>query len=313
MSRAAPVELARMGLDPAAFHYSDDRSWRGSCPRCGGHRRCLVFADHPFPKWRVQCDECGLKAWADQLNESLKQPVPDELRREWAERRRQEDERRERARRERVDAYTVAATWRQYHDCMTDAERALWRAAGIPDDWQDYWHLGYTPDKLYRRGEELCHSAALTIPYFHAGWQFQTMQFRLMSAADPADRYRFEYRLPATYYNTDPSAPIQDTAIICEGAKKAMVVRLCLGQKCPSVLAVPSKSAGCGVEAAVSQCGRVWVMLDPDAEAAAVRLGRAIGAAARVVRLPAKADDFLLDFGGTEASLRRHMAQGRRC
>ena len=65
MNRTAPVELAQIGLDHNQFKYSDDRSWRGPCPVCGGHRRFVVFTDHEWPMWNGWCDDCGktIKAW----------------------------------------------------------------------------------------------------------------------------------------------------------------------------------------------------------------------------------------------------------
>ncbi len=83
--------------------------------------------------------------------------------------------------------------------------------------------------------------------------------------------------------------------IICEGAKKGIVTRVHLFDGC--VLAVPSKGSWGGIVEAVKQCGRVYVLLDPDATMQAVKMARQIGTAARVVRLNHKVDDLFLQHG----------------
>src|SRR5512146_995316 len=60
-----PAEFAKLGLDVNAFKRSDGKSMRGPCPRCGGHRRFVMFLDHDWPLNNGYCDECGyqIKAW----------------------------------------------------------------------------------------------------------------------------------------------------------------------------------------------------------------------------------------------------------
>jgi hypothetical protein len=179
---------------------------------------------------------------------------------------------------------------------------AQWEAWGVPRDWQDYLELGYTPDKAYYDATgTLKHTPAYTIPYFHHAptaqdfRKFETMQYRLFEADNPADRYRFEHGLQATFYMTVPTDPIGDEVVICEGAKKGIVTRVSLTGLC--VLAVPSKGSWGGIVDAVKQCGRVYVILDPDAKQNAVKLARSIGPQARIVRMPIKIDDAVIDCG----------------
>mgnify|MGYP006935486621 CR=1 FL=1 len=293
---AAPFELSTLGLDRERFVRSDGKSWRGPCPRCGGHRRFVLWTDKPFPKWNHQCDQCGLKGFADELNTSLRQPVSAEQRAEWSRRNAVEAAARAELRRRKLAEYTVAELWDELHERLTAAHRQTWRNWGVPDDWQDYLRLGYTPDKIYVGGDgEQRHSPAFTIPYFHTGFEFKTMQYRLADPDNPADRYRFEHGLGTTYYQAMPGEPVGERALIVEGAKKAMVTHIHAQLDGVTVLAVPSKADFGGVAEAVKDCGRVHILLDPDAEARAHKLAREIGPRAAVAVLPDKLDDFILD------------------
>lgn len=203
--------------------------------------------------------------------------------------------------------YSAEEIWLAYNRRMGAEQRATWESWGIPPGWQDYLQLGYTPDKVYRgKDNELHHSPAYTIPYFHPGGKFQTMQYRLSDPERPQDRYRFERGLPATWYITRPDEGIGEWAVICEGAKKAIVtdIRGETGDEV-AILAVPSKETFAGIAQAVAQCKKVWICLDPDCwtepknapmgwEPAPVKLARLIGKPARIVRLPAKVDDLFV-------------------
>ena len=232
MNRTAPVELAQIGLDPSQFKYSDDRSWRGPCPVCGGHRRFVVFTDHEWPMFNGYCDDCGktIKAW-----QLVTCQITDEQRKAAQERAAEQERIREQHRREMLAKFTTAELWQELNRRLSAEHRAQWEAWGVPVEWQDYLELGYTPNKQYRDDTgDLRQSAAYTIPYFHydetapQSRKFETMQYRLFDAPNPNDRYRFEYGLQATYYQTVPNEPIGDEAVICEGAKKGIVTRVSL-------------------------------------------------------------------------------------
>lgn len=308
---SAPVELTRLGLDRELFVRADSKSFRGPCPRCGGARRLLIFTDHPFPKWNCQCDGCGLKAWADQLAPAVKQPATNEQRAEWALRNRQEQAAREARRREKLADFTTGELWLELHERLSATHRAQWEAWGVPAEWQDHLRLGFTPDKVYRGADgELHHSAAYTIPYFHTGFEFLTLQYRLSAPPTPTDRYRFEQGLGTTFYQAEPSLPIGDAVVIVEGAKKAMVAAV-FGKAGSTILAVPSKADFGGVAEAVKDCGQVTVLLDPDAEVRARKLAADIGPQARVAVLPGKLDDVIMSSETGDALFRTSLRWAR--
>lgn len=300
MNREAPTQLDQIGLPPHTFKYSDERSWRGPCPVCGGHRRFVIFTDHEWPMWFGYCDQCGhqIKAWTKVITQ-----ISDEQRENAHKRAEQIDRQRFEDRQRKLAQFSASELWEAYRRKMSAEHRAQWESWGVPEEWQDYLELGYTPDKKYRdESGEIRHSAAYTIPYMHYTAdkpQFKTMQYRLFNASNPNDRYRFEHGLPATYYMTTPTEPIADEVIICEGAKKGIVVRINVSEI--TVLAVPAKGSWGGVVDAVKQCGRVHVCLDPDATDKAVKMAQQIGKQARVIHLPVKADDFFTLYGGTQS------------
>ncbi len=73
--KTAPVQLQEIGLDPHAFKYSDEKSWRGPCVACGGNRRFVMFTDNEYPLWNGYCSVCGyeIKAW-----EKVRKPISPE-------------------------------------------------------------------------------------------------------------------------------------------------------------------------------------------------------------------------------------------
>ena len=302
MNKQAPSELNQIGLQADQFKYSDTRSWRGPCLVCGGHRRFVIFTDHAWPMWFGYCDECGhtVKAW-----ERVTCVISDEQRSAAQAKAAEQERIREQHRSEILARFTTSELFEELNRRLSAEHRAQWEAWGVPFDWQNYLKLGYTPDKVYRDASgNLKHTPAYTIPYFHynetapESREFKTLQYRLFEADNPADRYRFENGLQSSFYMTVPTDPIGDEVVICEGAKKALVTRITLTGLC--VLAVPAKGSWGGIVEAVKQCGRVHVLLDPDATLQAVRMARQIGKQAHVVRLNHKVDDLALQYGMTD-------------
>jgi hypothetical protein len=311
VNAVAPYELATLGLDRQHFVRSDHKSWRGPCPRCGGHRRFVIWTDKPFPKWNWECSQCSAKGFADQLNTALRQEVSAEQRAEWARRNNAEREAREARRREKLAEFTTGEILAELAERMGAEHRAWWERQGVPEEWQRHLRIGYEPDKVYRGEDgELHHTPAYTLPFYHTGFEFVTLQYRLFEPPTPTDRYRFETGLGTSYYQTEPTHPIGERVIICEGAKKAIVT--CVQTPASyTVLAVPSKADFGGVAEAVKDCERVYVLLDPDAGYRAVKLAKDIGLRARVAELPVKVDDGFLHYGLTADLLEKALYVAR--
>jgi len=307
----APHELSQLGIDPAQCYKSDNKgAWRCPCPQCGGHRRFVMFCDKPFPKWHGYCDLCGFKAWADELSPALKAKITEEQRLAWKEEREREEQLAAATRRAKLSEFTDGELWKELHDRMQDEQRSWWESQGIPREWQDYYMFGYTPRKRFQHDGAFFESPAYTMPIFAHGRQPVNMSYRLVNIPDGAGKYRQEYGLPPAVFLSNPDERLTDKCIIVEGEKKAAVLRIYL-PNAPHVLGLPSCSSH-AADAMVAQCGRVWIVLDPDATKAAHALAQRIGKAARIVTLPVKPDDAILQYGMTPSDWRQALKHARK-
>ena len=288
-----PLELSQMGLDVNSFSYSDARSWRGACPQCGGHRRFVVFTDNEWPLFHGYCDECGtkVKAW----EKVRMQYDPQKAAAIQAKREREENERAE-YRKNKLAEFTTSELWAELRDRMTTEHILWWESQGVPEDIQRFLSIGYKADKMYYDGEHVeRHSPAYTIPWFGQNFTFETMQYRLCGEGI-TDRYRFEYGLDGGgkhYYMADPSEPIGDKVIICEGAKKAIVTWIWLAPAGYTVIAASSNNTLAPALQATKDCGKRFLILDPGSERKAFTVARD-SKNLKAVFLPDKIDDLYL-------------------
>jgi hypothetical protein len=217
----------------------------------------------------------------------------------------------------KLEEFTTQEIWEALHRRIVGDEhhRQWWRDQGVPDSWQDYLSLGWTPEKSYISSEDgkMHASSAYTIPYFTKGKKFVTMQYRMCGdQISPNDRYRFEYGLGTSFYMTTPTLPIGDKAIVCEGAKKGIVARTYTPSDSGiTVLAVPSKSDFGGISDHLKQCDTVWIVLDPDALERAEVLAEQIGIKdTLVVETAVKLDDYFLSGALTPKNFHSILRQG---
>lgn len=290
----APIEFTQIGLNPHDFKYSDNKSWRGPCPKCGGHRRFVLFTNNEWPLWNGYCDECGtiIKAW-----ERVKmQYDPQRAAAIAAEQVRTEAERAE-YRKKKLAEFTTAELWAEMRDRMTAEHIEWWESQGVPEDIQRYLSIGFKADKMYYDDERVeRHSPAYTIPWFGLNFDFHTLQYRLCGDGI-VDRYRFEYGLPgggSNYYMADPSEPIKDRVIVCEGAKKAIVTWFQLADTTQyTVLAASSNNTLKPALETTKDCGQRYLILDPGSERKAFTAMRE-NKNLKAVFLPEKIDDLFL-------------------
>lgn len=324
--RPLPHELSHYSFLPD-LQYRSSGEWSASCPTCGGtgHRtgksdRFRLFAADAKGNARAWCRQCGHFEWADK--ESNQRPDPVKIQQAQTIREallQQENERL----RQQIKELREREQWRHWHDAMREGQRALWRRAGIGDEWQDFWQLGYI-DKY----SQSIPSPALTIPYFGVDWQAQTIQYRLTSPPEPNDKYRFQAGLKASVWLADPTEKPAGAALLCEGMKKAAVTfihTVASGNGRFSVVSVPSKMPGISMLKELKDCDPIYVAMDPDAyqptknkngkimPAAIDRIIDALGAErVRLVRLPDKADDLFVDYGYTGKTFMNYVRQATR-
>lgn len=304
-------DLLRLALSDSPDIKKIGAYWIGPCPFCGGDDRFNLKRTNEVDLWI--CRVCGDGKYKNAVsylmvrNDWTYQEAIDYIKGNSSANigvaRKVEVEKQSQDRSDRLDAklkkYTTQEIWEALHRRMVQDEshRAWWRSQGVPDSWQDYLSLGWTPEKQYISASDgVLHSSdAYTIPYFADHRAFRTMQYRINHPVSPKDRYRFEYDLDTTFYRTTPTLEITDKVIVCEGAKKGIVTRTMIKDFDITVLSIPGKMDFGGIEDAIKQCKKIWIVLDPDAEDRAEILASNVGTAGTVVvSMPIKLDDAFL-------------------
>lgn len=179
-----------------------------------------------------------------------------------------------------------------------------WERAGLDEGIQDFFYLGASEDFSYWYDGVEHHTKTLTIPYFNEARELTYIQHRLENAVDGAGKYRPDKSgIELPYFLAVPEAGYDGgIVLVVEGAKKAMVAWTRANTSDFQAIGVPSLVKFPGLADSLRECGkRVIVIPDPRANERdrdarkPYDLAREIGA--KVLRLPSKVDDFLLDTG----------------
>jgi len=301
--------------------------YRGACPIHGGDNRTAFSIRRDGDRWRWKCytHDCGegdaldfVMAWqridlkqaieylgGDMVltNEERATITAEQARRakEFAEKKRDEYQR-------ALEMLWKSDALNKYYQNLVSypPARVHWRERGIPDDWQDYWSLGYQPEFFYRHGEELCQSPTITIPIFDGGDKPVNIRHRILRPVDPGDKYRPEMAgLKAIPFMAAPDLGHNtEVALVLEGEIKAAVSYIYLNDSKIQVYGIPGKKSF-GDMAEKLKGRRVFVLFDPDAEAQAIAAARAVGG--YYMRLPVKVDDAILAGHLDGAGLQRMM------
>lgn len=313
----APAELAQMGLNPTLFKKSSENSYRGPCPRCGGTRRFLVFTDQPWPHYLGICDECGLKAWADQLNPALKgNGMPDPLEMKMREGVTQKHIAQQALERKTaLDQFRTRADVPALHLGMSDENQEWWCSQGISRQWQGFWELGYIPNRTFSSNGSAYSSPCYTIPKFDLGWELTNMDYRLVNPPEKTGKYRQEYGLASTAFISRPDYDklyVNGVTYVVEGSKKAMVTCIQGGGEI-QVIGLPGCASWGGIpERLAKGVERVYVIFDPDAEEWGQRFAAQVGKHARALTLPVKIDDAFISGGLTWTIFQNLLLQARK-
>jgi hypothetical protein len=212
--------------------------------------------------------------------------------------------------------YSKSGRWQSYYEAMDEVAKIKWRNWGIPDSYQKWWKLGFTPDKVYEVDGAIAHSPAHVMPM----WTFpngvpsyvQTSQFRLANPAPGAGRFRFERGLgtaPFITRNDWKAGTVAKGPALClvvEGPRKAATTRVLGADENIQVIGIPSKLDTGGILESLKLYEWVYVWLDPDVrfppknppekwEPADIRLCKLIGPNTSYIRYGEKIDDALLN------------------
>lgn len=316
--RPLPMELDRFSI-LSDLQYRGGNEWSSSCPQCGGGRngesdRFRLFGQDGAHNARAWCRQCGFFEWADKYTNLRPDPAKIQEARELREKLLQQENRRLS---QKIEQLKTEAYWKGYHDAMKEQHRALWRQAGIPDEFQDYWELGFMPEY---RGNGFV-SPALTIPYFEPERKPFNVQYRLTTPPKPSDKYRFTSGLKAGLWLAEPESEPKGAVLLMEGVKKGAVSFIELVAKANhklTIVTVPSKSPSQKMIDSLKECDPVYVAFDPDAYkrpatgqiSASERVAEMIGRdRTRMVRLPAKADDLFTQYRFTHKAFMNYVNQ----
>jgi len=203
-----------------------------------------------------------------------------------------------------LDKLHRAKAWVSYHDNLTDITRKIWRDRGVSDVWQDLWGLGYRDSFTYNTKTGKVTSPTITIPLVAIGGEVLNVRHRILNAMD-GDKYRPErsgLRAHPFICNTDLEKGTQDL-IIVEGEIKSMVVYQTYDKPGTQVIGVPSKSM---MRKSVQQAKGRNVIVIPDPDDDTVYSG------CRVLKVPQKIDDMILEYGLDKSWLRNAAKQARK-
>lgn len=315
----------------AQFHRAGSE-WRSCCPLHHGDNReaFAVYMDAGKQKWKCFTHDCGcgdildfVMKWqncdtqtAYQMLGGEAQPDPAAVAKHAAEQaaRTIADLENKMIEAQRVlDELRRAQSWLTYHQNLAQSEpaRQMWRKRGLPDDWQDFWELGYCPRFSFISGGAHISSPTLAIPIKDNAAQVVNIRHRILQPIDPKDKYRPDRPgLAASPFIGYPGLEA-DRVIVIEGEIKSAVTFMTLWQENDpiQVIGIPGKNAFHAV--ADSVMGHdVYICFDPDAdeqarEAAALVKGK-------VMTMPVKIDDAILAGSLDRKSILFRMKAARR-
>lgn len=316
MNSPLPPELERRwGMLPFIRQHGNNE-WSSACPKCGdsGHAghdapdRFRMFSGEHARGW---CRRCGYQEFADSDKKNF--VVTPEMRAQWLAERVAREQAELKKATHALELLKREAQWVKWHEDMTLAQRDIWHVKGVPDWAIDYYQLGYCPHKsVWSSGSEF-DTPTMTIPVYAPGWDLVNIRHRLLNPIDPNDKYRPDRAgIPAQLYLTNPDEKPSGQVILVEGEIKSIVVYDRLGDYKTQVIGLPGKNPRDDLLAKLSDCDRVWIVLDPDAARQAFDIGRKLGnKRARIVTLPCKPDDAFTMFGAEPQDFRAAMRYGR--
>lgn len=205
-----------------------------------------------------------------------------------------------------------AQAWVTYHDTLeeNDSARQLWRARGVPNDWQNYWQLGYADTFTVGTKAGKWTTPTLTIPIFGPGWNILTIRHRLLNPPTPNDKYRPERPgLSAHPFMGDPDRGLNhDRILVVEGEIKGMVTYLTIDDPRLQVIGIPGKTWFAHI-ADQLKGHDVTICFDPDAEKETRDAAKAVNG--KIFLLAMKIDDAINAKVLNKQSLNRLINNGR--
>ncbi len=283
------------------------KEWSSSCPECGGVPHQNGDLPDRFRMWPKGkggfafgwCRTCGFK-WT--ASREFK-PTPEQLE-QWRLDRLDKEQRIKAEAEQAIKLLTEKQKWHYYYESLLDCNAAKdeWSKAGvILPFWWNEWQLGYDPGHLFYfdtgKGWQDHLTPTLTIPVRDMTGRVINIKHRLLEPFDGI-KYRMEYRTgiePVFISNLNDGKPADcKMSIICEGEKKAAVTFITLDMTNVQVYGLP-KSPSSEVLSEIP--GRIIQILDPDVSISPRIKDIYKARDYRVVRLPEKIDDMIVNRG----------------
>lgn len=310
-----PVELAEFD-NLVDYVQRRGNHWVSSCPACrdDGHKgsswpdRCLWFIDHSKPRgFCTHCRQLFFPGRKDKNIGSEEMLARYQAMREADARRREAEAH---VLNTKVAQFVDGKYWLRAHENLDNTHRHYWEQAGIPESYQNFWKLGYVPDRTFLVENNKYKTEAYTIPIFDINFLPVNMQYRLMRDDIPlGGRYRFEIPKRFSIFVARPDLDwdkVEELWIV-EGSKKAAVAYINIPESRPDtrqIIAISSVSWWQDLSDILPYELPKLIIPDPEAmirpdRAPAtwsphpVEMGRAIGTS-RILSLPGKIDDMIV-------------------
>lgn len=277
--------------------------WAGPCIFCQGTDRLHVWERGNY-MCRPGPGHCGRSGWLDELETTSPPTEADRL--AWRvaalEQKQAELDRRMSA----LEYMHQCHDHELYHHNLDTNEKAV-----------DYWlSEGMTPQTIHDYQLGYCKSCptapqhdSYTIPVLASG-KLWNIRHRLCIPPSTGGKYRpHRGGIPALIFNADHLLRQTPDIIICEGEKKSMVVTQETGKT--NIATMGAQSFKPEWAAKLARFQRVYVCLDPDMVSKAFDVAQLFGGRGRVLRLPYKADDFFVKFGGTAGDFQEYIKTAR--
>lgn len=318
--------------------------YRSACPRCGGDEN----ADR-FIMWETSeatgaplgwCRQCDYKYHPGRENGNT--AISDEERAFFAAERARRYEQEQHEQAERREMFRQVPWWETFHENLDKYPRAvqLWRERYGIGEWAlRYYRLGYCPEFRYQHDGQECVTDSLTIPIFQPATEYKAvnLRHRLLAPDAKGGKYRPHtggLGQPVFYANLNRVPESLPYALVVEGEIKAAVIweravapmlkgsaerRTEWFVHNVQVIGITGTSLNPANLAALQHIERLFVAFDPDANE---RSGRKPSLAERfaagfekstrrVLTLPGKPDDLMVDGSLTIADLVEFMKWGR--
>ncbi len=318
-----PIEAANLRVSYVQRHGEE---YSSSCPKCGGsvHRN----GDWPdrFRIWTRSRVTGGILGWCRRCGyiwTPKGEKLTPEQQQAWIDERKHVEDERKRSAERALENLRREQAWIKYHDNLDGEIRQYFYDRRLPDEWIDYWMLGYNPEKIIYDNQGEYTSPTLTIPIFLPEQPEPiTIRNRILEPRIAGDKYRPEFgHLPSSLFYVDHTHKAQGRALIVEGEFKAMTTHICIGDPDLHIVGTPGKTPSEELlKSQLKDCEIIYLLLDPDAYVSEQR-GRItpvrrmidiFGERSRIMQLPYKVDDMLLSGQLTKKELLGLMQTARR-